>query len=98
MPSVEFVAATVKEYVPGQYSPSVLVVGIERVVLPAPVPLPGGVGTGLDENEAPDPERPERRREYVVAKAPDKETVNDALVPCGTAVLAGEMETVTGEA
>lgn len=73
-------------------------VGIESVVLPAPVPLPGGVATGLDENVAPDPSRPDVVRENDVAEAPESETVYVALVPCGTAWLVGEMDTVTGDA
>ncbi len=68
------------------------------MVLPAPVPLPGGVETGLDENDAPDPDRPDVVRAKDVAEAPVRDNVYDALVPCGTAWLVGEMETLTGDA
>jgi hypothetical protein len=62
--AVEFVAETVNEYVPGQYNPGTSVVPIDSVELPAPVPVPGGVETGLDEKEYDVPEgRPERPKE-----------------------------------
>ncbi len=60
--AVALTAETVNEYVPGQYSP-VLVVSIVRVVLPDPVPIPGGVDRGLGENDPEAPESPERLRE-----------------------------------
>ena len=62
------------------------------------MPLPGGVATGLDENDAPDPYRPEVVSVKDVAEAPERDTVYVALVPCGTAWLVGVMDTVTGDA
>ncbi len=59
---VVLVAETVNEYTPGQYN-GVLLVSIVRVLLPAPVPPPGGVETGFGENEADAPgTKPERLR------------------------------------
>jgi hypothetical protein len=60
--AVALTAETVNEYIPGQYSP-VFVVSSVRVELPEPVPIPGGVDTGLDENDPEVPESPERVRE-----------------------------------
>lgn len=62
------------------------------------MPPPGGVATGLDEKDAPDPYRPEVLRENEVAEAPDSDMVYDAIVPCGTVWFVGEMDTVTGDA
>lgn len=59
--AVALTAEAVNEYIPGQ-SPG-LVVSIVRVVLPEPAPVPGGVDTGLGENEPEAPESPETVRE-----------------------------------
>ena len=72
---VVLLAETVNEYAPGQYS-GVLLVSIVRVELPEPVPPPGGVETGFDENDPNAPgTKPERLSLYAVLAAADKPMV-----------------------
>ena len=46
----------------------------------------------------PEPYRPDTPREKEVASPPERDMVYDALVPCGTAWLVGEIATETGDA